>query len=62
MFPRVLFLLLLALNIGGACWIAFAPQRAVPVRPASDPGVSKLVLLSERDGSAAAAHASDPTA
>lgn len=49
MFPRVLFLLLLALNIGGACWIAFAPQPvADPVSP-SDPGVPALVLLSERD-------------
>ncbi|HET9031628.1 MAG TPA: SPOR domain-containing protein [Dokdonella sp.] len=50
MFPRVLFLLLLALNIGGACWIAFAPQAVEDVRPASDPGVAELVLLSERDG------------
>lgn len=49
MFPRVLFLLLLALNIGGACWIAFAPQPvASPVAP-TDPGVPALVLLSERD-------------
>ncbi|MGB0132208.1 SPOR domain-containing protein [Dokdonella sp.] len=49
MFPRVLLLLLLALNIGGACWIAFAPQPvAVPVAP-TDPGVPALVLLSERD-------------
>lgn len=58
MFPRVLFLLLLALCIGGACWIAFAPKNTVPVRPASDPGVPALVLLSERDGSTNAAHAS----
>ena len=49
MFPRVLFLLLLALNIGGACWIAFAPQPVAVLRPASDPDVAKLVLLSERD-------------
>lgn len=49
MFPRVLFLLLLALNIGGACWIAFAPQPAAVVRSAADPGVPQLVLLSERD-------------
>ncbi len=51
MFPRVLFLLLLALNIGGACWIAFAPREVADARPASDPGVAELVLLSERDGS-----------
>lgn len=58
MFPRVLFLLLLALCIGGACWIAFAPKNTALVRPASDPGVPTLVLLSERDGSTTAAHAS----
>jgi cell division septation protein DedD len=49
MFPRVLFLLLLALNIGGACWIAFAPRTISPARPPTDPGVAELVLLSERD-------------
>ena len=52
MFPRVLFLLLLALNIGGACWIAFAPKTAAPVPSITDPGVPALVLLSERDGPA----------
>jgi cell division septation protein DedD len=55
MFPRVLFLLLLALNIGGACWIAFAPRTVVPARPATDPGVAELVLLSERDAPPAGA-------
>ena len=49
MFARVLFLLLLALNIGGACWIAFAPKAAVSVPAITDPGVPALVLLSERD-------------
>lgn len=49
MFARVLFLLLLALTIGGACWIVFAPQPAAISRAATDPGVPKLVLLSERD-------------
>ena len=49
MFPRVLFLLLLALNIGGACWIAFAPKAQEVSRPPSDPGVPALVLLSERE-------------
>ena len=47
MLPRVLFLLLLALNIGGACWIAFAPEETPAPVPASDPGVTPLVLLSE---------------
>jgi cell division septation protein DedD len=56
MFPRVLFLFLLALNIGGACWIAFARQPVAVSRLATDPGVPRLVLLSERDagGSASA--------
>lgn len=49
MFVRALFLLLLALNIGGACWLAFA-QRTPAAPPPTDPGVPKLVLLSERDG------------
>jgi cell division septation protein DedD len=49
MFARVLFLLLLALNIGGACWIAFARQPVAVTPSVSDPGVPKLVLLSERD-------------
>lgn len=49
MFIRALFLLLLALNIGGACWLAFAhPQRAQPA-PATDPGVPRLALLVEKD-------------
>lgn len=57
MFPRVLFLLLLALNIGGACWIAFAPKASAPVPAISDPDVPALVLLSERDGPASSATA-----
>ncbi|MEZ5461091.1 SPOR domain-containing protein [Dokdonella sp.] len=65
MFPRVLFLLLLALNIGGACWIAFAPQPAASPFAPSDPGVPALVLLSERDAAggqpAATAVATGPT-
>ncbi len=49
MFVRALFMLLLALNIGGACWLAFAP-RSPPGAAASIPAeVPKLVLLSERD-------------
>lgn len=59
MFPRVLFLLLLALNIGGACWIAFAPKSAEPPPAITDPGVPALVLLSERDASASNAPAVD---
>jgi SPOR domain len=47
MFTRMLFLLLLALNIGVGCWLYFAPQAATAQLPATDPGVPKLVLLSE---------------
>ncbi|MGA9342505.1 MAG: SPOR domain-containing protein [Rhodanobacteraceae bacterium] len=49
MFVRVLFLLLLALNIGAACWLIFAPRTAPHAPPPTDPGVPRLVLLSERD-------------
>jgi len=57
MFTRMLFLLLLALNIGVACWLYFAPQAPASQLPATDPGVAKLVLLSEaeRPGEANAA-------
>ena len=60
MFPRVLFLLLLALNIGGAFWIAFAPDTTVPTPAITDPGVPALVLLSERDGARAGANPTKP--
>ncbi len=49
MLPRMLFLLLLALNIGVGCWLYFAPQQKAQAFAAADPGVRKLVLLSERD-------------
>lgn len=57
MFVRVLFLLLLALNIGAACWLVFAPTPHAQALPASDPGVARLVLLSERDQGGEAASA-----
>ena len=57
MFVRALFLLLLALNVGGACWLLFGRQPPAAVRPATDPGVPKLVLLSEREGEGEAAGA-----
>jgi cell division septation protein DedD len=46
MFLRLLFLLLLALNLGAGAWLLFgrAPVRALP--PATDPGVTELHLLS----------------
>jgi cell division septation protein DedD len=49
MFLRMLFLLLLALNIGVASWLYLAPEAAVSSAPATDPGVPKLELLSERE-------------
>ncbi len=53
MFLRVLFLLLLALNIGGIGWMLFSPSEAAGSLPASDPDVPALVLLSERDAAGA---------
>ena len=49
MLARMLFLLMLALNIGVGCWLYFAPHPHAHAFAATDPGVSKLVLLSERD-------------
>lgn len=50
MFHRLLFLLLLAFNIGVAAWLIFGHAPTAPVAPASDPGVPELQLLSERAG------------
>jgi hypothetical protein len=61
MFVRVLFLLLLALNVGAACWLLFAPSVQATPFAASDPGVEKLELLAERErGMAGAELASAP--
>lgn len=49
MFSRIMFLLLLALNIGVACWLIFAPQPQAHAFASTDAGVTELVLLSERD-------------
>ncbi|MEP6938258.1 MAG: SPOR domain-containing protein [Rudaea sp.] len=49
MFVRVLFLLLLALNIGAVTWLYSTPRDVGAVLPAADAGVSKLVLLSENE-------------
>jgi len=49
MFVRMLFLLLVALNIGVGCWLYFVPESAATQLPATDPGVPKLVLLSEQE-------------
>jgi len=57
MFLRLLFLLLLALNLGAGAWLLFGrvPARALP--PAADPGVTELRLLSEQPNKAPAASA-----
>src|SRR5437868_14821471 len=49
MLSRILFLLLLAMNIGVALWLYFAPQPRAHAFVAADPGIPKLVLLSERE-------------
>ncbi|HET8942344.1 MAG TPA: SPOR domain-containing protein [Rudaea sp.] len=51
MLVRMLFLLLLALNIGVACWLYFAPHPQARAFAATDPGVAKLMLLSEQENS-----------
>lgn len=48
MFVRLLFLLLLALNLGAAAWLLFGPVPARMPPPPSDRGVPELRLLSER--------------
>ncbi|HWT14209.1 MAG TPA: SPOR domain-containing protein, partial [Patescibacteria group bacterium] len=53
MFARVLFLLLLAANLGFGAWLVLAPPVAVAQLPPTDPGVAVLTLLNERDGALA---------
>jgi len=54
MFLRLLFLLLLALNLGAGAWLLFGrvPARALP--PPADPGVTELRLLPEQPARAPA--------
>lgn len=52
MFSRVLFLIMLAANIGLGAWLWLAPQASAHAPPVNDPGVAPLVLLSERGDSA----------
>ena len=58
MFVRLLFLLLLALNLGAAAWLLFgrAPVESLP--PPTNPGVPELRLLSETPRAARPAGAS----
>ena len=53
MFARVVFLLLLAANLGFGAWLALAPPVAVAQLPPTDAGVAPLVLLNERDDAVA---------
>lgn len=57
MFVRILFLLLLALNIGAAAWLYSSPRDVGALLPASDAGVPKLVLLSENEHDSIAGNA-----
>jgi hypothetical protein len=55
MFVRVLFLLLLALNIAAGYWLFFAPRPPDVELGVADAGVPKLVLLSEGEQAPATA-------
>jgi SPOR domain len=50
MFIRLLFVLLLTLNLGAAAWLLFGPSGQAPQPPPTDPGVAELRLLSETPG------------
>ncbi|MGH8124957.1 MAG: SPOR domain-containing protein [Rhodanobacteraceae bacterium] len=47
MFVRLLFLLLVALNLGAGAWLAFGRVPKPVLSPPTDPGVPELRLLSE---------------
>lgn len=48
MFARILFILLLAANLGVGVWL-WQSARPAPPLPVVDPGVASLALLSERE-------------
>lgn len=50
MFARILFLLLLAANLGFGAWLVLAPPAVLAQLPPADAGVPQLTLLSEREG------------
>ncbi|WP_257389078.1 SPOR domain-containing protein [Tahibacter caeni] len=64
MFLRVLFLLLLAMNVGVGSWLYFAPKTAEHEVPATDYGITRLELLAERErpGDAASAELAEAPA
>lgn len=47
MFVRLVFLLLVALNVGAAAWLWFGRAPAMSFPPATDPGVPELRLWSD---------------
>lgn len=47
MFVRLIFLLLLALNLGAGAWLLFGHAQVVSFPPMTDPGVTELRLWSE---------------
>jgi hypothetical protein len=47
MFARLLFLLLVALNLGAAAWLVFGQRQRVALPPITDPGVPALKLVGE---------------
>jgi len=49
MLLRALIVLLLCMNLGVAIWWAAHHEPAMPVAPATDPGVASLTLLSETE-------------
>lgn len=53
MLSRVLFLVLIAANASLAAMLYWQPHHDKPLPPPTDPGVAKLVLLSEREASEA---------
>lgn len=62
MIARILFLLLLVLNIAAGAWWYLRPQTTEAAFSAADPGVTALVLLSERDANAMSAAAAAASA
>lgn len=64
MFLRVLFLLLLAMNVGVASWLYFSPPRAENEIAPTDVGIARLELLAERErpGDAASAELAEAPA
>lgn len=62
MFVRLLFLLLVALNLGAGAWLLFGHTPEPPPPPATDPGVPELRLLSEMHRTARPARTSSAIA